>query len=164
MTNKGVGEMAAQIVNTLVILYERSVNTEQFVRICKALYGLYKQVRQAPIEIIFSFILAISTLFMSYSKSNKDFIELARRRINVLEDPIVKSFGYYVRTVRRSGLQISRKELTKLANLENPDTLFYLENFLLEPKELTEEIRRKLELALGLEYEEFILLQQTINS
>lgn len=158
--------MDARLLATLVMLYEKSVNTDQYVRICRASYGLYKQVRRTQIDFIFSFIVAISTLFMSFSKNTKhekDFYELSRRQLNVREDPVVKSFGNYVRIVRRDGLQISRKELTKRANLKHPDTVFYLENCLLEPQELTEEIREKLELALGLSYEEFSQLQYKVS-
>lgn len=126
----------------------------------RALAGICRQITGGFMKIL---VVCASIPMMCISTSQQsnysiNIYELAWRRLNVMEDSKVKSFGRYVYIVRREGLQISREELARRSGMISRNKLFYLENGLLKPKELNSKLRQNIEKALGLTYREFTRL------
>lgn len=92
--------------------------------------------------------------------TDKFFEELSCRICCAHPDPAWEEFSIYVRVVR-SCLGMDRAKLTQEAGLEK-SFLSNLENGLLLPGERTEEVRKKIELALGTPYHEFKRLSKDL--
>jgi hypothetical protein len=81
--------------------------------------------------------------------------EHARRIVKANPGPEAQEFALYVCWARRMR-KIERATLAQRAGLQ-PDFMFFLENELLAPGELTEEVRCRIEAALGVPYRTFLV-------